>query len=92
MKTLKEIKDEYAFERGYENFRSVLFNSNIDNQLLVLNEISRRYAIEVATHALNNAADNAVLGAVGCSCEYFCVHEFVDKESILNESNIPNLD
>ena len=48
----------------------------------------REYAIEVAREALKNASENAILIE---SVPHSAVYDTIDKQSILDESNIPEL-
>lgn len=57
MKTLKEIKDEFAQECGWENWQSCYGEEVMTNY--VINEVAKRYAKEVAMQALKNASENA---------------------------------
>lgn len=101
MKTIAHIKDEVAQEIGYEsseNYLSELYEIGsiytLERIDLFINEVSKRTAKE----ALKNASENAVLvdnegeqyreyhDSVIYDC--FCI---VDKQSILNEYNIPNI-
>ena len=87
MKTLSEVKDEYAKELGWPSWYYFLLNADGTRQVLDsdYDEVAKLYAKEVAREALRNAADNAEL--LEEDYEYYDV----DKQSILNESNIPKL-
>lgn len=90
MKTLQEIKDEYAKEVGFENWKQLLNKLNWGVYAQHDNDIvTRRFSIEVAKQALINASENAK------TCQVITVYggeiSQIDKESILNESNIPTL-
>lgn len=92
MKTLDEIKDEVAKDNGYGNYNNALdhINAGVISGFSfsdMSDEIARLYAIEVAKQALINASDTVrrkdfIFG-------YDCDRSI---ESILSESNIPNLD
>lgn len=94
MKTLEEIKDEYALTEGYTCWIDYIndYGSILDD---VVDDICKRFAIEVAKEALRNAAENAEIedypdpnhGGYG-QPEYY---SRVNKESILSETNIPKL-
>ena len=96
MKTLEEIKNEIAIERAYDSWNELAFynNRNIVYIELVMNDVAKRYAKEVAIASLEKASENAKVN---------CNHEevkkeftdidsgylyFVDKHSITNEENI----
>ncbi|MCW8309633.1 hypothetical protein K7A41_00130 [Sphingobacterium sp. InxBP1] len=92
MKTLQEIKDEVAIEDGYTSWEQVGAMGVSD---WMVDEIAKRFALEVAKESLRNAAENA-------EAEYLCYkaptvyddsgHSItVNKESILSENNIPKL-
>lgn len=94
MKTLEEIKDEYAKEVGFENWEQLLKKLNLavyaqhDNDI-----VTRRFSIEVAKQTQINCAESAKLKLRD---DWMELHEFdcsecIDKKSILNESNIPEL-
>ena len=48
----------------------------------------REYAIEVARESLKNASENAILIE---SVPHSAVYDTIDKQSILDESNIPEI-
>lgn len=109
MKTLEEIKDEYAREFGYKS--NLVFNAY--EQLIInphgltykvlndsVNEVAKRYAKEVAREALRNASENAKAVRIAKDGSWSSISpmirtakalHYVDKQSILNESNIPKL-
>lgn len=76
MKTLDEIKEEVAKERGYQSFDEMMwFNDDLIRED-TLDAIAKRYAAEVAKQALEDAAENAEV-------EYYDWDRArVDKESI----------
>lgn len=90
MKTLQEIKEEYAKEVGFENWAQLLKKLNLSVYAQHDNDIvTRRFAKEVAKQSLINASEKAKL-----DWQYFQFEDaspFIDKQSILNESNIPEL-
>lgn len=62
MKTLEEIKHEVAGENGRPTWRELLYwDSSLSgfNKPDAIDEVAKRYATEVATQALRDAADNA---------------------------------
>ncbi|MCT4085477.1 hypothetical protein HZP35_18715 [Elizabethkingia anophelis] len=79
MKTLEQIKNEVAIEFGYSDFHNSTFCRKTD--VKICDEISKRYAREVAQASLQKAAENAVIEPKGMMTR-------VDKESITNECNI----
>ena len=96
MKTLEEIKNELAIEKGYDSWNEITFfnNRNVVFIELLMDEVAKRYAKEVAIASLEKASENAKVN---------CNHEeikkeftdvdsgylyFVDKQSIINENNI----
>lgn len=77
MKTLQEIKDEYAKENGHDSFNDMCvccYGAYVSDHI---DEIANRHAIEVAKQALINASENVF-------------HES-DARRIIHESNIPEL-
>lgn len=100
MKTLSEIKADVAQEFGYKS--NYVFNAY--EQLIInphgltykvlndsVNEVAKRYAKEVAREALRNASENATTTQGYCSDGWTPSVKVVDKQSILNEDNIPEL-
>lgn len=84
MKTLEEIKEEYAIENGYNKCDSLLnfwMQEDIHECNNHINEISKRYAVEVAKQTQRNIADSADNDSIG---KYI-------KMLALSESNLPNL-
>lgn len=91
MKTLEEIKDEVAKEKGFVSWDNLVFvNAGFIWVVQPFNdEATKRFALEVAKDALRNAAENARL-----DYQYFQFEDaipFVNKESIISETNIPEL-
>ena len=96
MKTLSEIKEEYAKELGWNGWHDLLLNADGTRQILDsdYNEVSKLYAKEVARGALKNASENARMSEEGvfyCECGHDHEYYNIDKYSILNEENIPKL-
>lgn len=85
MRTLEEIKNGYAIELGYLSWNQI---GHLKVESFIIEEIAKRYAIEVAREALNNASDNAI---VECEGDEFGYSYVVYKQSILSEINIPEL-
>lgn len=49
MRTLEEIKDDYAREHGYDDWNEVIYSSSDPDTLdKACDEVAKRYAIEVA--------------------------------------------
>lgn len=106
MKTLDEIKEEWAKNHSYENYKEFMdLTKQCDASQVfimdgVVNKIAKLYAKEVAREALKNASENAIM-------KYHCGHfktdtptQYhqqgadniqIDKQSIINERNIPEL-
>ena len=80
MKTLEEIKREYARERGFMGLLHMEYDGMIEAR--DVDEISKRYAKEVAREALRNASshfdEKTSLGQISINV-------------ITSESNIPKL-
>lgn len=75
MKTLSQIKDEVAREKGYNDFYTMQFPYDMVCEEDI-NEIAKRYAQSVADQALKDAAERAEVEN--------CYGVFiVDKQSIL---------
>lgn len=101
MKTLEEIKQEYARENNFYEWSDILYSiddpAEIDEHF---DKVANRFAKEVAREALKNAADNAIM-------KYHCGHfktdtptQYhqqgadniqIDKQSIINKKNIPEI-
>lgn len=88
MKTLDEIKTEWAKDHSYENyfeFLDLTRKCDTDHVFIMdgaVSQIAKRFAKEVAKEALKNASEN-FLGASDFARD--------TRQSILNESNIPKL-
>lgn len=98
MKSLKQIKEEYAIYHAYCDWNELIYSNDDPNYIDKCNdEVSKIHAKEVAKQALINASEKAVMcNKFGNDVGKFCfdVNEikiFIDKQSILNESNIPTL-
>ena len=96
MKTLEEIKNEFARELSYNSWSEfrMINNRNIIKIEGAMDKVAKRYAREVAIASLAKASEKAKIN---------CNHEeikkeftdidsgylyFVDKSSITNEENI----
>lgn len=94
MKTLQEIKDEYAEKKGFDAFDNwddlvdYFVYWDFDELHNCIDDVMKEYAIEVAKEALRNASDNAELKE---SIRHSAIYDTIDKNSILDESNIPQL-
>lgn len=88
MKTLEEVKEQYAKEMGFDSWEEL-------EDMQTKNAVSKHwgnaakiFAIETAKEALNIASKNAhILTTRGAGY----THRSVSKESILNENNIPKI-
>lgn len=101
MKTLKLLKEEYAIlfcqYPSWEELLNDIPHHDIENHT---DEVAKLFAKEVAKEALKNASENAEFIAehqfyeetIKDSVDNVGSHlVFIDKQSILNESNIPEL-
>lgn len=91
MRTLELLKEEYAIlfcqYPSWEELLNDIPHRDIENHT---DEVAKLFAKEVANEALKNASENAKL----CGYWSYKHHDYVndvDKQSILNESNIPKL-
>ena len=98
MKTLEEIKNDVCLEYGYYTYSIAVSDfkqGRMDTK--TFNCIVRDIAKEVAKEALKNASENVKMKEGDRrppfgSFDYIGTHyTLVDKQSILNESNIPKL-
>lgn len=91
MKTLKEIKDEVAFEYDWIDFVCFKADCDITDVEIVYDEIVKRYAKEVAKQALINASrpKDEYGNYIDLIYENGSYH--VKEDLITNESNIPDL-
>lgn len=78
MKTLQEIKDEVAIEDGYTSWEQVGAMGVSD---WIVDEIAKRFALEVAKESIRNTAENAIIDDWA----------EINKESITADYNIPEL-
>lgn len=86
MKTLEEIKDQYAIERGYTDWKDyVEYKGIILDE--TLDDICNLFSIEVAKEALKNASEKGLKKFIG---QGYLLHDEL-KEEIENENNIPKL-
>ena len=90
MKTLEEIKNEIAIERAYDSWNELAFwnNRNIVYIELIMDEVAKRYAKEVAIASLEKASENAKLKTFSTKNLTDISKKMVDKSSITNEENI----
>ena len=90
MKTLEEIKNEIAIERAYDSWNELAFwnNRNIVYIELIMDEVAKRYAKEVAIASLEKASENAKLKTFSTKNLTDFSKKMVDKSSIINEKNI----
>ncbi len=92
MKKLHEIKNEYAGEQGRDSWDEFfeyceLTHTPLERMQYHHDEVSKRFALEVAKEALNNAAEKGLKKIIG---QGYLLHDEL-KESILSENNIPKL-
>jgi hypothetical protein len=89
MKTKEEILDELVSERSScDSFPEFIKCATIGAIENLVNDAMNVFAAEVAEEALKNAAENSTVTAI--QRDGFCDY-IADKESILNENNIPKL-
>ena len=90
MKTLEEIKNEIAIERAYDSWNELAFwnNRNIVYIELIMDEVAKRYAKEVAIASLEKASENTKLKTFSTKNLIDFSKKMVDKSSITNEENI----
>ena len=90
MKTLEEIKNELAIEKAYDSWNEITFfnNRNVVFIELLMNEVAKRYAKEVAIASLKKASENAKLKTFSTKNLTDFSKKMVDKSSITNEENI----
>ena len=88
MKTLEEIKNEVAIEKAYDSWNEITFfnNRNVVFIELLMNEVAKRYAKEVAIASLEKASKKAKVKYT--LDEELNKHYLIDKSSITNEENI----
>ena len=98
MKTLEEIRKETE-DRAWTTIESMMILAVSTGNYKLINKIINEFAVNVAKEALNNASENARLyDGVSLLKEIQYIDEMgydvgvtIDKQSILNESNIPKL-
>lgn len=100
MKTLQQIKDDVCTEYGWIDWACFRCDCDWIDQEVVLDEINRRYAIEVAKNALKNASDNVRIkteeGRLYMSPYKFFIRSkpgieysiYIEKETITNPKNV----
>lgn len=90
MKTLEEIKNEVAIERAYDSWSEIIFfnNRNIVFIELLMNEVAKRFAKEVAIASLEKASKNAKTKHFSTKNMIDFSKIVVDKSSITNVENI----
>lgn len=101
MKTLEEIKDEYAREIGFDDWNEIIYShesDEIEHHSII---ISKRFSIEVAKEALRNAAsksfemryykDEVKKDILNQTLRVSQCCYAVPKHEILKETNIPKL-
>lgn len=85
MKTLEQIKNDFAISKGYEDFNSLVnWEQNNDDNIVLnskINEVMKIYAME----CLKLASENAYCETGNNEFGYFSK---VKKESITNENNL----
>lgn len=101
MKTLEDIKQERASEMDYSDWEEFIYSADDPDIVDVeFDEVANRFAREVAREALRNASENAIMKF---HCGHFKTdtptqyHQQgadniqIDKQSILNKKNIPEI-
>ena len=92
MKTLQEVKEEYATSLNdvYSSYtwQSLLSSNSSRNMEHHYDSVMILYALEVAKQTQINCAENAKI--TQWNEGYGVIHK-VDKESIIKQSNIPKL-
>ena len=88
MKTLEEIKNEVAIEKAYDSWNEITFfnNRNVVFIELLMNEVAKRYAKEVAIASLEKASKKAKVKYT--LDEELNKYYLIDKSSITNVENI----
>lgn len=85
MKTLKEIKEEYAKNHKFKDWIHMLRHTGDWTHERMINDIAQQYAREVAKEALKNAQEKMD----EWSESQYEIHPPIDM--IIDESNIPTL-
>lgn len=98
MKTLDEIKEEVALDDNFNSWQ-ILFEScamyDYGRLEKAIKEIAKRYATEYAKEALRLSSENAtIVNKFGNDIGYYTFDSsrnkiWVNKQSILHESNLP---
>ena len=92
MKTLEEIKDKVAQQRGFSNYKEFCqLTRKIDTDIIFVmdgffNKVAKRYAKEVAIASLEKASENAKIKYT--LDEELNKYYLIDKSSITNVENI----
>lgn len=96
MKTLEEIRKETEKD-SWTTFESMMILAVNTGKYHLINKMINKFATNVAKEALNNASENALLvNKFGNDIGAFAFDDnsnkiWINKQSILNESNIPKL-
>lgn len=87
MKTLEEIKNEFAIEISYNSWSEfkMINNRNIIKIEGAMDEVAKRYAREVAIASLEKASENISFETKKYNGRNFLLK---NKNSITNEENI----
>lgn len=84
MKTLSDIKEEYARENNFCEWSEILYSiddpAEIDEHF---DKVAKLYAIDACTESLILASENVNVKVAGAG------YIVIDKQSILSEDNIP---
>lgn len=95
MKSLEEIKNEVSeLVISWDWSRdSVDVISNSEYIQTIITEVAKRYAIEVAKEALKNASENVKMKLKEDYKDLHMNNDWneIDKQSILSETNIPEI-
>ena len=100
MDILSKIKESVAQELGYKSnsvltaYEQLIINPHgLTYKVLeeAIDKVAKRYAKEVAREALKNASESATTTQGYCSDGWTPSVKVVDKQSILNESNLPEI-
>ena len=90
MKTLEEIKNEFARELSYNSWSEfrMINNRNIIRIEGAMDKVAKRYAKQVAIASLEKASENAKLKTLSTKNLTDFSKKMVDKNSITNKENI----
>ena len=85
MKTLEEIKNEIAIEKAYDSWNEITFfnNRNVVFIELLMDEVAKRYAKEVAIASLEKASNNLRQASGSFNSDFYS-----QKRSITDKENI----